>query len=266
MIFRKTSLEKTGGVLFEYLSDDVTAKPAMLVIPGGGYSVVCTEREGEPIALAYLALGYNAFVLHYSVGREASGERPLAQASEAVAYIRRNSKALSISEDMIFAVGFSAGGHLCGSLATVWKSENAVHAAGIKAGENRPDGVVLCYPVISGTEHPHKGSFVNLCGCENPTTRQLEYYSLERHVDKDSSPAFIIHTAEDELVPVENSLLMAQAYAKAGVTFELHVYPYGPHGLSLANDITSQGKSELIDSQYARWVNDSNIFLRSLKK
>ena len=264
MIFRETLLKKTGAKLFEYISDSKEIKPAMLVIPGGGYSVVCTEREGEPIALAYLALGYNAFVLHYSVGKDAREGKPLAQASEAVAYIRKNSGSPAIDPAMVFAVGFSAGGHLCGSLATMWHSENCIKAAGINAGENKPDGVVLCYPVITGGEKAHRGSFVNLCGSDSPTKEQLDYYSLEKHVDAESSPAFIIHTAADTLVPVENSLLMAEAYAKAGVTFELHVYPYGPHGLALANEITSENKSELVNPQYARWVKDSDIFLKSL--
>ena len=266
MTYEEIRLGIGNAELHIYKPDICDGREAMLVIPGGGYGTVCTDREGEPIAMAYLSRGFTAFVLHYSVGKDAPVNVPLAEASAAVAHIRSNADKYCIDADKIYAVGFSAGGHLCGSLATLWHREEIMEKAGVRYGDNRPDGVVLCYPVITGGEKAHKGSFYNLIGTNAPTEAQLDHYSLEKHVDDRSAPAFIIHTAEDQLVPVHNALYMATAYADAAVPFELHVYPHGPHGMALATEVTSKGHSYYIDQRYARWIDDSISFFRSLRK
>ena len=264
MVFEKITLGVGKAELFIYKPNHISTKEAMLVIPGGGYGAVCTDREGEPIALAYLSKGFTAFVLHYSVREDAPKNCPLAEASAAVAYIRRNAESLGVDPEKIYAVGFSAGGHLCGSLGTLWHRDEIVEKAGITYGENKPNGVVLCYPVISGVKNPHLGSFQNLIGTKTPTVEQLEYYSLEMHVDEKSAPAFIVHTAEDQLVPVQNALCMATAYADAKRPFELHVYPHGPHGMALANEVTECNNKNYLDDRYVRWVDDSIAFFRSI--
>ena len=264
MIFEKVDLGVGKAELFVYKPNKASTKEAMLVIPGGGYGAVCTDREGEPIALAYLAKGLTAFVLHYSVGKDAPVNCPLAEASAALAYIRRNSDKFEIDPEKIYAVGFSAGGHLCGSLGTLWHKDGIAEKAGIAYGENRPNGVVLCYPVISGVSTPHIGSFRNLIGKSEPSREELEEWSLELHVDERSAPAFIIHTAEDRLVPVQNAISIANAYANANRPFELHVYPHGDHGFALANEVTANGNPGYIDARYARWVDESMTFFRSL--
>lgn len=265
MIYEEITLGVGNAALHVYKPDKTNKNEAILVIPGGGYGAVCTDREGEPIALSYLSKGFTAFVLKYSVGEAAPINCPLAEASAAVAYIRRNKDKYGICPDRVYAVGFSAGGHLCGSLGALWHRDEIVKKAGIEYGENKPNGVVLCYPVITGGEKAHKDSFYNLIGTTEPTEEQLDYYSLEKHVDERSAPAFIIHTAEDELVPVHNSLMMATAYANAKVPFELHVYPHGPHGMALGNAITANGNLGYIDKRYERWVDDSISFFRGLK-
>ncbi|MBE6610826.1 MAG: alpha/beta hydrolase [Ruminococcaceae bacterium] len=264
MIFEKTELGIGNAILDIYIGDELKKAPAMLVIPGGGYGCVCADREGEPIALAYLSRGFNAFVLHYSVGKDAPVNCPLAEASSAIAYIRRNSEKLGVDPEKVYAVGFSAGGHLCGSLATLWHRDEIKEKAGIEYGENRPTAVVLQYPVITALGKGHMNSFYNLLGTREPTREQLEYYSLEKHVDERSAPAFILHTAGDQAVPVENALYIAEAYAGAKIPFELHIYPFGPHGLALANEVTAKGKEEFIDPQAARWVDDSIVFFKRL--
>lgn len=264
MRFDKVMLGVGKAELFIYRPDRVSSKEAMLVIPGGGYGAVCTDREGEPIALAYLAKGITSFVLHYSVGKDAPVNCPLAEASKAIAYIRENAAELSVDPEKIYAVGFSAGGHLCGSLGTLWHKEGIAEKAGIEFGANRPNGVVLCYPVISGSNNPHAGSFKNLIGKQDPSKEELDEWSLELHVDEKSAPAFIIHTATDRLVPVQNALCMATAYANAGRPFELHVYPKGDHGFALATEVTAGGSPAFIDERYARWIDDSMAFFRSL--
>ncbi len=249
-----------------YKPDTAENYPAMLVIPGGGYAnIIHTREEGEPIALAYASKGFAAFVLHYSTGKDAPINCPLAEASKAMAYIKRNAEELGVDPKRVYTVGFSAGGHLSGSLATLWHRNEIIERAEIEYGENKPTASVLCYPVVSGVDHPHFGSFQNLLGSVSPSTEELEYYSLEKHVDERSAPAFITHTAEDQLVPVQNSINLANAYANAGVQFELHIYPHGLHGAALGNAITSNGCKTFEQPQYARWVDDSIYFFEHLK-
>ena len=206
---------------------------AILVIPGGGYGCVCSEREGEPIALAFLKYGYSAFVLHYSVGKENNFPKQLTEASLAIKHIKDNAERYNIDPSEVFAVGFSAGGHLCGSLGILWKNDEVQKSIDMPYGYNKPKGVMMIYPVVSGEEFGHIDSFKNLLGSDAPTKQQLDTVSLEKHVDAESSPAFIVHTATDDLVNVRNSLTLGEAYAKAGKKFELHIYPDAPHGVAL---------------------------------
>ena len=249
-----------------YGNDDRSAvADAMLVIPGGGYGAVCADREGEPIALAYLTRGLNAFVLHYSVGAQIRTPLdPLTQASLAMLHIRSNAARYNLDPARVFAVGFSAGGHLTGSLATLWHDAELQARLPRQGADNRPTGAVLCYPVISSGGHGHMGSFYNLLGSKSPDEAQLERFSLERHVDSRTSPAFLMHTFDDGLVPVENSLLMAEAYSRAHVPCELHIYPHGPHGLALANTLTWGGNPDMLCPAAARWVDDSVAWMRTV--
>lgn len=262
MKYEKISVGVGSATLTVYDSDGLKGD-AILVIPGGGYNMVCADREGEPIALSYLSKGIKAFVLNYSVGKDAAGHQPLVEASAAMAYLRTHREALGIT-GRIYAVGFSAGGHLTASLATMWHRPEVIEKARIAYGDNRPDAVALCYPVISGFEYAHKGSFYNITGTNTPTDEQLYKYSAEKHVDEKACPAFIIHTANDTVVPVENALLMAEAYSKNKIPFELHIYPDAPHGIALANEITSCGNQSWVRPQMARWVDDSIYFFNHL--
>ncbi len=204
--------------------------PAMLVIPGGGYGMV-SDREGEPVAVAYLNAGFSAFVLRYSIA-PIRYPYQLVEAVMAMAYIRINAKEFNIDSDMVSAIGFSAGGHLCGMLATIPDCEDVkgVFSAPVPV---KPNAVVLSYPVITSANKTHIGSFENLCGKENvELQRKLDISTL---VDKNSAPAFIWATYDDGVVPVRNSLLVAEAYERADVKFSIHVWGKGQHGLSVAN-------------------------------
>ena len=224
--------------LTAYVADETwKTRDAMLVIPGGGYGCVCDDREGEPIALAYLARGVNAFVLKYSVGKKAVFPRPLADASLAMAYIKDHAEEFCIDPDRVFCVGFSAGGHLSASLGTLWHLDSVDAMTGLPHGKNKPCGMVLCYAVLSAGQMAHKGSFYNILGTTEPTDEQLDLYSIEKHIDENTVPAFLMHTAEDQVVPVENALYMAEALSAKKVPFEMHIYPEGPHGLAVAPDI-----------------------------
>ncbi len=233
-------------------------RPAILVIPGGGYRTVCNDREGEPIAHAFVAQGYNAFVLHYSVNRTRTYPAQLCEASLAIAHIRDNAAEYKIDPERVFAVGFSAGGHLAGSLGTMWHKQCVYDETGIEYGKNRPTGVMLIYPVVTGLhDFGHKGSFQNLIGTDTPSEADLLETSLETNVDEKSAPLFMVHTSNDGTVDIRNALLLGEAYHNAGLTFELHVYPDAPHGIALANPVTGGGNPKVIDRQMATWVGDA---------
>lgn len=227
---------------------------AMLVIPGGGYEF-CSDREAEPIAKAFMAQGMNAFVLTYSIGKRAHFPQPMLDASMAMHILRSRAEEFHIDPDCITVCGFSAGGHLAASMATLWHRPEHYEPLGMPYGENRPNGAILCYPVITAGDKAHRGSFDALLGDKASSQELLDAYSLEKHVDERSVPAFLWHTASDPGVPVENSLYMASAYAAAGVPFELHVFPEGPHGLSLATRETADDPAGIgVNPHCAQWV------------
>lgn len=240
-------------------------RDAVLVMPGGGYSTICHEREGEPIALAFMAKGINAFVLHYSVSENAQTTRPLNEASAAMKYIKDNAKKYNIDPDRVFACGFSAGGHLCASLGTLWHIPEATEGLDMPYGYNKPAGIMPIYAVISPfVPDAHIISFNNLFNSQNPDNALMEKYALDRAVDEKSSPAFIVHTITDQLVTVQNSLAFAKAYADNYMKFEMHIYPEAPHGFALANDITSLGRAELDNPTIATWLDRAIEWTKSL--
>ena len=251
-----------------YVADNQTfLHNAILIIPGGGYYNVCTAREGEPIALSYMAKGYNAFVLNYRV-KNVPYPAQLIDASRAMLHIRENADKYSIDPKRVFAVGFSAGGHLAGSLAILHNDPCVLETLGIFEGGNRPDGVVLAYPVVTAMHSTHHGSFINLMGgkeFQDITDEEKKKLSLELHVNEKSAPAFIWHTAEDTVVPPIGSLILAAEYVKAGVPVRMNLYPYGSHGVALANKVTV-GQSPVHFQPLAQgWIDDSVAFFDTLK-
>lgn len=224
--------------LTTYLIDDCLGAgakrkfPGIIVCPGGGYSF-CSKREAEVIALQFSAAGYHAFVLDYAVAPANSYPEPQKNLSDAINLVRKNAEEWGVEADKIAVIGFSAGGHLAASLATMWNKEPLKREDGL----NKPNAAILSYPVISSVEGVgHMGSFDSLCGDDKELRARL---SLETQVDSDTPPCFIWHTFQDAGVPVENSLRFANSLNKAKIPFEMHIFPNGPHGLSLANHQTA---------------------------
>ncbi len=218
--------------------DPSVKRPCVAILPGGAYARV-SAREAEPVALQMAARGFAACVIAYSC---APARYPVAlvQVAGAIAYLKRHAEVFHIDPGHIFLMGFSAGAHLALDLGCEWNEPWLSGRVGAAAEEMRSCGLVLGYPVVTSGAYAHRGSFDNLCGDDEELKQKL---SLENRVTKDTPSAFIFHTLEDTSVPVENSLLLAEAYRHAGVSFTLHIFPYGGHGLSLGTaDTVQKGK------------------------
>ena len=221
--------------------------PAVLICPGGGY-YFCCNREGEPIALNLLSKGFVCFVLYYSVGESSRFPNALLDAAWAMKTIRDNCYDFGIDPEKLSVMGFSAGGHLAASISTMYNKDEILESdLSIMPDEVRPNASVLCYPVISGVEDTHLGSFYNLAGTDEPDNDTLVNLSCEYYINEKTPPAFIWHTANDETVPVINSLVYAEALAANNIPFEMHIYEDGPHGLATCDRITNKREYEFKD-------------------
>lgn len=203
-------------------------RPGVLILPGGGYEHI-SQRESEPVALRFAARGWAPFVLDYSVA-PARFPAQLREAALAMRYIRENAPELELDPHMVAAVGFSAGGHLCGTLGTLFDSPEVADIAPTEV--LRPDALGLCYPVAVSGGNTHAASFANLTGGDEGLKARL---SLDKLVRADMPPVFLWTTRDDGSVPCRNSILLAQALDERGVDFAFHLYRHGRHGLSTAD-------------------------------
>ena len=203
----------------------------IIVCPGGGYGGRA-KHEGEPICKWLNSIGVAGFVLDYRV-KPYRHPIPLGDAQRAIRMVRARAAEWKIDPKRVGILGFSAGGHLAASATTIFDAGKPDAADPIDRQSCRPDAAILCYPVITFGEKRHHGSMVNLIG-EKPDEKLRTMLSLENSVTPRTPPTFLWHTSDDNAVPVENSLLFAEALAKNKVPFALHVFPHGPHGVGLA--------------------------------
>ena len=258
-------LNGSEAVLEAYLPYNMTEmcrehqrRPCVLICPGGGYAM-CSQREAEPVALQYLKEGYNTFVLWYTVAPK-HFPHALREVAASVELIHRNAEAWNCDENHVAILGFSAGGHLAAlySNAFDWPEVREV------LPESKPvQASVLCYPVISADPAvAHMGSFECLLGHLPLTPGETERFSCDRLVRDTTPPAFLWHTSEDNCVPVQNSLRYATALADHHVPFELHIFPYGYHGMSLCTRETLDGEITPGMQHAQRWVEESCRWLK----
>ncbi len=221
--------------LTPYLSTATNATAAAVIVcPGGGYAHLA-QHEGEPVARWFNSLGIKALVLKYRLG--SSGYRHpamLQDAQRAVRYVRSHAGELGIDPNRIGIIGFSAGGHVASSAGAHFAEGDPQAADPVERVSSRPDLMMLIYPVITMGKFAHSGSRENLLG-KQPSPELVELMSNEKQVTSRTPPTFLVHTVNDAVVPVENSMLFASALREAGVGFELHLFEMGPpHGYGLA--------------------------------
>lgn len=209
-------------------------KSAVLVIPGGAYKF-CSDREAEPIALAYLAKGFNAFVLRYSLNDKAAFPTPLNDAEKALRFIRDKADEFHIYPDKIAVCGFSAGGHLAAAVSTM--------------SEEKPNACILGYPCILDSTSPILAKPVE---------------SLDRYVTPNTPPTFIFAARDDGCVPIKNSLRYADKLDENGVGFELHIFSHGDHGFSLANGTVCDKQGLKKCKQNSYWLDRSAEWLKEI--
>jgi acetyl esterase/lipase len=239
------------------------AKPngtAVVVCPGGGYSMLAVGHEGKEIAEWLNGRGVTAAILEYR--HRQRGKRPgplmdapLLDAQRAIRTVRSRAKDLGVDPHKIGIWGFSAGGHLASTAATHFDNGRLESSDGIETFSCRPDFAILAYPVITFTKPSmHKGSRDNLLGA-NPPAKLVEEYSNELRVTKNTPPIFLFHTEEDKGVPPENSRLFAAACKEHGVPVELVIVAKGRHGVGLA--------SKESDPELKKWPEKLEAWMKS---
>ncbi len=245
------------GYLFEQskeFADKWKKRPAVVVCPGGGYCF-CSDREADIVAMQFLSRGFNAFVFTYSLGEKAVFPNPLVELSVAMKDIRENADEWGIDKDKIAVCGFSAGGHLSASLGTLWNDSEVVEKSGCENGENKPNALILGYPVISTSWIEKANSLERLIG-NNDFEKTKHKLNLQNNVGPHTPPSFLVHTYNDGTVPVEDSLVFSEALAEHNIPFDLHIFTNGCHGMSIGNDVVGCDEKE-----YAKWVDLSSNWL-----
>lgn len=239
-----------------YVQDTVESqagrlRPAVIVVPGGGYTR-CSDREAEPIALAFVAAGCQAFVLNYTVLDERERQpllpQPQLDLAHAVMTVRAQAQACAVDTERIAVIGFSAGGHVCATYTGLMADEAFAQVAGATCADLAVRAQLLCYPAIdlAAGWPPDPARVASLCGGNDRLLRAQDLVGVQ------TPRTFIWHTAEDGTVPVANSYCYAAALARAGVDHECHVFHRGRHGLALATKQTGHNK-EHRNAHVAHW-------------
>ena len=231
---------------------DLNTGTAVIVCPGGGYVRLAIEKEGTSCAEWLNSLGVNVFVLRYRM-KEYGQPAPLQDVLRAIRTVRSRAADFHVNPDRVGVLGASAGGHVAASATVLFDDPAGKTGAPLDSVSGRPDFSILLYPVITMKEpYAHQGSVHGLLGA-TPDPKQVAFWSLEDRVGPNDPITFIVHSAEDKTVPIENSLQLFEAMHKAGVECDLRVYAKGPHGFGLAR---------LLPGVVSTWTSDCETWLR----
>lgn len=236
-------------------------RPLILLCPGGAYCTI-SPREAEPVALALNHMGFHVVILNYSCA-PAVYPTALTEAAFSVKYIRDHAAEWKVDKNKIFVMGFSAGGHLAASYGVFWNRDFLAASVGAETEYLRPNGLILCYPVITSDErYSNMISMKSLLGSEYEEKRAG--MSLEYQVGSQVPEVFIWHTFADESVPVENALRFVMSLRKAGIPTEFHMYPVGAHGLSLAGERLRRADGSGVQKECSSWISLLQVWLNRM--
>lgn len=263
-------------------------RPAVLVCPGGAY-LNCSDREAEPVALRFAAMGYHAFVLRYSnysnnipgmfpldkvekVNPNSLYPAPMRDIGKAFLTIRAHAAEWLVDVDRIAICGFSAGGHNCAMYSVYWQDLVLSEFFDAEPAMFKPAAAILGYPICDYrlmfglitdpiAQMVSDAASIAYMGTKTPSAELLETLSPALHISNNTPPTFLWTTAGDALVPAENTTRMANALAQAGIPFEVHIFEEGPHGLSLADQATA-GSLQEINADAQIWIELAAIWLK----
>lgn len=241
-------------------------RPTVIICPGGGY-LFCSDREAEPVAMTFLRKGFNAFVLRYTVGEDGKRTKvyrdALKDLGDTILLVKNNAKKWNIDVNKLILTGFSAGGHLCASMSSLWKDEDLKAACNISGDELRTSAAILGYPLTSMEVMVDKiakmdnvpdwmSNFIPkaniaLMGTPLPNKDEQYTYSPISFVNSETVPTYIWHTSTDGLVFAEQALRYALSLDQCSVPYELHVFGKGEHGLSVADETIMRDKSDICE-------------------
>ena len=233
-------VEKVSIPSYQYfrVANDNQKRPCVIICPGGGYTILAAGHEGTDVAKYFNNIGVNAIVLKYRIPNDANqidkSIAPLQDAQQAILLARTNADTWGIDKNKIGIMGFSAGGHLASSLATHYNDVKIENPTKVSL---RPNFQILIYPVISFGPEGHEGSRINLIGNANDekTKKAIDYFSSEKQITKDAPPAFLVHSKDDDVVPVANAIHYYDNLIAHKVPAELYLYEKGAHGYGMKN-------------------------------
>lgn len=301
MIHEKILLNQEGTAFVEVYALDPEISygikkkwPAVIICPGGGYMISAT-KEGEGVAVQYLAQGYSCFVLRYStflnnrdcllkglidVNEDARYPKQVIQLMNVMHYIRENSERWSIDTANIFTIGFSAGGHITGTLAVRWNNNKLLQQLEFTPYQNelRPKGCILCYPMLSAAsleDKKHSESVMSklqhdameecLYGHLHPSKDEIQQLELKNFITRDTPPIFIWHSSDDGVTDANCTTEFVKELQNKQVPCEYHLFTNGEHGLACANEQYAKSKKE-IDTTIAMWLPLTFQWLEKIKK
>ena len=265
-VFPKLPKTDTDVVLTSYARTQTDGafsekRPAVIVLHGGGYYMK-SITEYTPVALRFMAEGYQAFTLDYSL-LPTQYPQQLLELAAAISYLRNNAKKYSIDCNRIILCGFSAGAHLASMLANKWTQAELFSPLSLSPQSIRPNRVILSYPPTTPQLTDCRQMFSNLSNGSDDTDI-LEEISPIHTINANTPPIFLWQTVSDEMVSVQHSILLAQALAQAKISFEFHLFPSGPHAMSLC-DKECAFTAEHLNPHAAQWFTLALKWLEDFK-
>jgi acetyl esterase/lipase len=233
-------IEKVSIPAYQYfrVGTDNTKRACVIICPGGAYAVLAAGHEGTDLAKYFNSIDVNALVLKYRIPNNANQKdktiAPLQDAQQAILLARANADNWGIDKNKIGIMGFSAGGHLASSLATHYKDVKIENPTKVSL---KPDFQILIYPVISFGPEGHEGSRINLIGNahDEKTKKAIHYFSNEEQITKEAPPAFLVHSKDDDVVPVANAIHYYDHLIANKVPAEIYLFEKGGHGYGMKN-------------------------------